>query len=111
MPASSIATLEKQDESPAAHFVRLVQEWKQQSRYLSNSVQMAMLKPYQRIIGMGVPVVPLLLEELHRQPDHWFWALESITGTNPVQEQHLGQVALMAQDWVNWGREQGLLAV
>ena len=34
-------------------FARLANEWKEQSRYLSNTAQMAMLKPYQRIIGLG----------------------------------------------------------
>jgi hypothetical protein len=29
---------------------------------------MAMLKPYQRIIGMGGPAVPLILDELRREP-------------------------------------------
>ena len=40
---------------------------------------MTLLRPYQRIIGMGLPVVPLILEELEREPDQWFWALEAIT--------------------------------
>jgi len=29
--------------------------------------QMALLRPYQSIIGMGMPVVPLILEELERE--------------------------------------------
>jgi hypothetical protein len=33
---------------------------------------MAMLPPYQQIIGMGPPAVPLILEELRREPDQWF---------------------------------------
>ncbi len=91
-------------------FTQLVGEWKQQSRYLSNSAQMALLKPYQRIIGMGTPAVGLLLAELQREPDHWFWALESITGHNAVRPEHAGQVKKMAEDWIQWGREQGLVS-
>ena len=49
-------------------FRRLSEEWKDRSRFLSNSAQMAMLKPYQRIIGMGFPAVPLILEELNASP-------------------------------------------
>jgi hypothetical protein len=90
-------------------FQRLAAEWKAQSRYLSNSARMAMLKPYQRIIGMGWPAVPLILEELRREPDHWFWALESITEENPVPPQAAGNVRLMAQAWVEWGQRHGLL--
>jgi len=71
-------------------FRRLATEWKEQSRYLSNTAQMAMLKPYQRIIGLGLPVVPLILEELNREPNQWFWALEAITEQNPVPPEAKG---------------------
>jgi hypothetical protein len=70
---------------------------------------MAMLKPYQRIIGMGWPVVPLILEELRREPDQWFWALEAITEENPVGAADAGNVRRMAQAWIAWGVSQGLL--
>ncbi len=88
-------------------FQQLVAEWKEQSRYLSNTAQMAMLRPYQRIIGMGQPAVRLILEELRREPDHWFWALESITDQNPVPPEAMGKVRLMAQAWIQWGEQQG----
>jgi hypothetical protein len=90
-------------------FHRLVAEWKEQSRYLSNTAQMAMLKPYQRIIGMGWPVVPLILEELQREPDQWFWALEAITDENPIPPEDMGKVRVMAEAWIEWGSKQGLL--
>ncbi len=96
--------------SMQAQFSRLVADWKQQSRFMSNTAQMAMLKPYQRIIGMGLPVVPLLLSELQREPDHWYWALENITGENPVKPENQGYVRKMAEDWLNWGKTQGFLA-
>jgi hypothetical protein len=90
-------------------FRRLALEWKEQSRYLSNTAQMAMLKPYQRIIGMGESAVPLILEELQREPDQWFWALEAITEENPVPPEAAGKVRAMAQAWIEWGKRQGLL--
>src|SRR5438105_3925931 len=40
-------------------FQHLTAQWKEQSRHLSNTAQMAMLKPYQQIIGMGERVLPL----------------------------------------------------
>ena len=90
-------------------FQRLAAQWKERSRYLSNTAQMSMLEPYQRIIGMGLPVVPLILAELQREPDHWFWALESITEQNPVPPEAAGKVRQMAEVWVRWGQQQGLL--
>ena len=90
-------------------FHRLAAEWKEQSHFLSNSAQMAMLRPYQRIIGMGPRAVPLILEELRREPDHWFWALEAITEEDPVPPEARGQVRRMAEAWVRWGEEQGII--
>jgi hypothetical protein len=91
-------------------FRRLAAEWKEQSRYLSNSAQMALLKPYQRIIGLGMPVVPFILEELRREPDQWFWALESITEENPIPPEAAGKVRLMAKAWIEWGELRGYIA-
>ena len=69
---------------------------------------MAMLTPYQRIIGLGWPAVSLILQELHREPDQWFWALEAITEENPVPHEAAGNVSLMAQAWIEWGAKLGL---
>ena len=91
-------------------FRRLSTEWKAKSRFLSNTAQMALLQPYQRIIGMGLPVVPLILEELRREPDQWFWALEAITEENPVPPEAAGKVRQMAQAWIEWGQRGGLIA-
>ncbi len=89
-------------------FEQLKGEWKSQSQYLSNTAQMAMLWPYQQIIGMGSAVVPLILAELREETDHWFWALEAITAENPVRPEVAGNVRQMAQAWIDWGRRKGL---
>src|SRR5262249_47475981 len=99
LPATAANTEER--------FQRLVAEWKQLSRHLSNVAQMAMLKPYQKIIGMGLTAVPLILRELQREPDQWFWALEAITEENPVPPEAMGKVRLMAQAWIEWGIAHG----
>lgn len=91
-------------------FLRHLREWKEQSRYLSNTAQMAMLRPYQQIIGMGESAVPLILEELRREPDHWFWALESITEENPVPGDDAGRVQAMADAWIRWCIQRGFLS-
>ena len=91
-------------------FRQLAAQWKEQSRHMSNAAQMAMLKPYQQIIGMGEAAVPLILEELQREPDQWFWALEAITQENPVPAESAGKVRAMADAWVAWGKRQGYMA-
>ncbi len=110
MSAPATLPLDSSAKSVNERFQRLAAAWKEQARYLSNSMRMAMLPPYQRIIGMGMPVVPLILEELRRQPHHWFWALEAITEQNPVPPEALGKTEEMASAWVEWGKSQGLIA-
>jgi hypothetical protein len=91
-------------------FRRLAEEWKLESRYLSNTRQMAMLRSYQAIIGMGLPVLPLILKELQREPNFWFHALEALTDEDPVPGEIRGSVARIREAWLDWGRQQGLIA-
>ena len=95
--------------TPQERFKQLAAEWKEQSQWLSNTVQMAMLSPYQKIIGMGKEAIPFILDELRREPDQWFWALEHITDENPVASDAAGQVRLMAQAWIEWGTKNGFM--
>ena len=88
-------------------FERLAAQWREESQFLSNSAQMAILKSYQQIIGIGQPAVPLLLEELRREPDQWFWALEAITSHDPVPPADRGHLERMAAAWLAWGVEHG----
>lgn len=97
------------DDQLRERFVQLRDEWKSRSKYLSNTAQMAMLWPYQQIIGMGCDAIPMLLDELRHEPDQWFWALEAISGENPVPLNDAGDVQASAAAWIQWGRKQGLI--
>ena len=90
-----------------ATFLALVREWKAQRGPTSSTTELATVASYQRIIGLGPAVVPLLLRELERQPDHWFWALKAISGADPVPVTSRGKLQEMAQCWLTWGRQQG----
>lgn len=89
-------------------FGRLVAEWKSQRGNTSSITKISMLPAYQKIIGMSTRAVPLILRELERKQDHWFWALRVITGANPVPPEHAGNLEKMSGHWIAWGREQGL---
>jgi hypothetical protein len=90
-------------------FRALADEWIERGKYLSNNVQLALIPAYQQIIGLGRPAVPLILEELRREPRQWFWALEQITRQDPVPAEARGNVRKMADAWVTWGQQQGLI--
>jgi hypothetical protein len=88
-------------------FLDLVATWKRERGPHSSSSRLAEHPAYQQIIGMGPEVIPLLLRELEREPDHWFRALHALTGANPVPPESRGNVREMAAAWLRWGREQG----
>jgi hypothetical protein len=90
-----------------AEFRHLVRTWKNERRATSSSVMIAMHPAYQRIIGLGLPAVPLILAELRRELDHWFWALKAITGEDPVPPERRGNMKEMAEIWLEWGRQRG----
>lgn len=88
-------------------FRELANRWRNETSVFSSVTKMAMHAAYQRIIGMGPQAVPLILRELEREPDHWFWALTAITGEDPVPAADAGDVGKMAQAWLRFGRERG----
>jgi hypothetical protein len=90
-------------------FNGLAKTWLKESRNMSSVTQKAMLPAYQQIIGLGSVAVPLILERLKEEPNQWFWALRAITRANPVPEEHVGRVQDMADDWIRWGRKNGIL--
>lgn len=94
---------------PEQEFRHLADAWKRESAHLSSITEMAMLASYQRIIGMGPAAVPLILRELEAEPDYWFWALQSITGVDPVPPASRGNLVEMTDAWLQWGRQCGHL--
>ncbi|MGQ0637429.1 MAG: hypothetical protein ACT4QC_22715 [Planctomycetaceae bacterium] len=91
----------------AETFRRLVDEWKSRRAHSSCIEDMVLDLSYQQIIGLGPQAIPLLLSELEKAPDHWFWALYAIARHDPVPDASRGKVTEMAKAWIDWGRQQG----
>jgi len=90
-------------------FHELADTWREETSLTSSVVQMSIHPAYQRIIGLGQAAVPLILQELQKAPDHWFWALSAITGENPIPPEHEGDLEKMTADWIQLGMERGWL--
>jgi len=88
-------------------FVALADEWRHSQGVTSSLTKLVMHPAYQQIIGMGETAVPLIFRELEKEPDHWFWALKSITGDDPVSDESRGNIRQMAEEWLEWGKKQG----
>jgi hypothetical protein len=97
-------------EEEHVRFRALAERWKSETAHQSNVAKRALHPAYQEIIGMGERAVPLLLAELQREPDDWFWALHAITGANPVPPADRGDLRATAEAWLRWAREKGYLA-
>jgi hypothetical protein len=101
VPVTRISTRDK--------FRILTATWQQDTQFMSFTADIVSHPAYQRVIGMGQEALPLIFEQLRYNPDHWFSALEAITGVNPVTKEHRGNVSAAAQDWLAWGRTNEFL--
>ena len=90
-------------------FHALAEEWRSATRFQSSLTQVTGHDAYRSIIGLGDEIVPVLLRELCRQPEPWFAALREITGAEPVLPHQRGDMRAMADAWLRWGRQQGLI--
>ena len=97
--------ISRQWADPATKFFRLKQEWEEATAALSSITEIAMHPAYQQIVGMGPIAIPFIMCELENRPAHWFWALKSITGEDPVPPEKRGRIGEMAKAWLSWGRK------
>ncbi len=94
------------DSGVQSRFRELAKQWRQATAHLSSSARMAAHPAYREIVQMGWPAVPFLIAELRRKPNHWFIALEEITGENPVPPGCDGDINEMARAWIEWASKR-----
>lgn len=92
-----------------ANFDRLAAAWRRDTQFYSSVTDIVLDPSYQKIIGLGAAVVPIILQELKKSPDHWYWALAAITEANPAQNVQEGDIAATCQAWIDWGKRRGLV--
>jgi hypothetical protein len=115
VPASAMSAqpdlspLQLTDAELRRQFDANLRRWKDETAAISSTTQRSLHPAYQRIIGMGPRAVPLMLEELKVSPTWLFWALKAITNVDPVPPQSQGKLKEMAQAWIAWGRDLGLV--
>jgi hypothetical protein len=91
-------------------FNRLAKSWKSETELISKMSRKFMHPAYQKIIGMGEPAIPLILNDLAKHgPNDWFWALTAITDENPIPEELAGDMVAMTEAWLQWGKGAGYL--
>jgi hypothetical protein len=79
--------------------------WKTETMFSSNSSEITNNSAYRSIIGLGKDIIPFIIEDLKQSENHWFYALELLTGENPIKSEHRGIINLMKSDWLNWAKK------
>lgn len=102
-----VGTLAVETEQLREEFTALAGQWRLETQHLSQISKKVIHPAYLRVIGMGGPALPLLLEELRERPAHWFVALRSIANTDPAPAGSNPEEARQA--WLNWGKSRGLI--
>lgn len=115
LPEGARVRVQPEDEAQAPgsdaarqrRFQDLRRQWKEETLFSSSITEIATHPAYQQIIGMGRDALPLIFQELRREPDHWFWALKAITGEDPVPAADRGKLPRMAAAWLTWAGDHG----
>jgi hypothetical protein len=83
----------------------LANEWHRETDHHSSTSIIQSHAALQKIVRMGAPAVPLILRELNEGRDgHWFQALRTLTGENPVAKDSSYDACRAA--WLAWGRKR-----
>lgn len=90
-------------------FVYLKNQWKKEVLFFSSASKIVSNSAYKEIINFGPMAIPWIIRELKKNNDHWFYALEKITGVNPIKEINRGRIEEMRNDWVEWATKNDYL--
>lgn len=97
------------NDNASERFWTLADEWVSQTAGLSSMTARRRHPAYARIRALGTPAIPLLLRALEERPSYWFPLLREISHENPVSDSDLGDYDKMANAWLAWGRERGIV--
>ena len=102
------ASRRQQTEGLRDEFESLTRQWKDETAGDSTGTAILLHPAHQRIVGMGRPALPLILQDMREHGGHWFAALRSISGQNPVASEDQGRIRKMQEAWIEWGRRNGI---
>lgn len=91
------------------YFESLKYLWLEETKYSSNIYLTTNHPAHLTILQLGEQVLPLLIDDLQKNNNHWFITLNKITGVNPVPPEHAGDVEAMRNDWIIWAEENNII--
>lgn len=100
-----IVTLIAGEEHYKYIFEVLRQIWDEDVRYQSSASKIIEHPAYQKIIALGEPMLPYIIQEVRNDDAHWFYALRKITGFTPEVGGNYS-IASLQRAWINWYSER-----
>jgi hypothetical protein len=107
---NSIIIADYYEHAEYRRFIRLKNQWLEETKFTSSSTQIYNNNAYKKIICLGAKSIPWIIRDLKKTNAHWFNALFQITGENPINPDHSGIVPKMAEDWINWAEKKGYVS-
>lgn len=80
-------------------------EWMDAVAVTSDASKMVSHPAYKRIVALGEPAIPAILQSLRKEPSLLAWALFDIAGVNPVPPADYGKIDKITKAWLKWGRK------
>ncbi len=90
-------------------FADLSNRWHEETDYLSSPSRITDNDTYLKIISMGEPVIPLILQDLQERGGNWYRALRILSSVDPVSPEVRGEAPRMKEAWLRWGRDKGYI--
>ena len=110
LPASGEHAELKRESNLEKKFHDCAAAWKRDTGHLSVAGQIAKHPSYRRIVEMGEAAIPLILNDLKKEPNHWFLALSAIANDAPkVAERDKGKMKAISDAWIEWGKDKGYI--
>lgn len=107
IPTPSIATYKATSGDYVQLFYSHLQKWRSETYYSSSATELQEHPSFKAIVKLGKRVIPLVLDDLRRQPSLLILALHKITGESVVQDADRGNMRAMANAWLLWGERSG----
>jgi len=90
-------------------FKKQADTWHKETDHLSSPQLITSHEAYLKIISMGASVIPFILQDLHKRGGNWYVALRMLSDQDPVPPEAQGNIPLMKESWLIWGRENGYI--
>ena len=101
-PSHRVYHLARTQRANSDEISRAIEQWMNETAFMSSIDQMKRLESFRRIIGFGSSALPAIIASLSAKPSLLGVVAAEIAGEDPVTEEIKGDVRAMAGAWIGW---------